>query len=53
LKELVRYIHVNPTRAGFVNKLEALNAYPYCGHNVVMGRKKREWQDADYVLSSF
>jgi len=53
LKELVRYIHLNPVRAGMVEDLTALNRYPYCGHSVVMGKKKRPWQDVDYVLGYF
>jgi REP element-mobilizing transposase RayT len=53
LQELVRYIHLNPLRAGVVPDLAALNSYPYCGHSVLMGRRKRPWQDADYVLHSF
>ena len=31
LLELVRYIHLNPLRAGLVQDMEALNTYPYCG----------------------
>jgi len=27
--------------------------YPYCGHSVMMGKKKRSWQDVDYVLGYF
>ena len=50
LKELVRYIHLNPVRAGIVPGLKELNRYPYCGHSALMGRKKRPWQDVDYVL---
>jgi len=53
LQELVRYIHLNPLRAGVVPDLAALNSYPYCGHSALMGRRKRPWQDADYVLHSF
>jgi len=53
LKELVRYIHLNPIRAGLVKDLEELNRYPYCGHSVLMGREKREWQDINYVLGYF
>ena len=30
-----------------------MNTYPYCGHSVVMGKKKRPWQDVDYVLGYF
>ncbi len=53
LRELVRYIHLNPIRAGIVRTLTELNKYPYSGHSVLMGRKKRPWQDVDYVLSYF
>ena len=53
LKELVRYIHLNPVRTGIVENLKGLNRYPYCGHSSVMGRKKRPWQDVDYVLGYF
>ena len=53
LKELVRYIHLNPVRAGIVSGLKELNKYPYCGHSVLMGTKKRPWQDVDYVLGYF
>ncbi len=50
LLELVRYIHLNPLRAGIVKELKELDKYPYCGHSVLMGKNKREWQDADYIL---
>jgi len=53
LRELVRYIHLNPIRAGIVHNLIELNKYAYSGHSVLMGRKKRPWQDVDYVLSYF
>ena len=53
LKELVRYIHLNPIRARIVRTLSALNKYAYCGHSMIMGRKNRSWQDVDYVLSYF
>ena len=35
LKELIRYIHLNPIRAGVVVNLEELNKYPYCGHSTL------------------
>ena len=50
LLELVRYIHLNPLRAGIVKELKQLDKYPYCGHSVLMGKNKREWQDDDYIL---
>ena len=53
LKELVRYIHLNPLRAKIVSSLAELNAYKYSGHSVLMTSNKNNWQDADYVLSFF
>ena len=53
LKELVRYIHLNPLRAGIVSDLSHLNRYKYCGHTVLMGKRKCEWMDTKYVLSYF
>jgi putative transposase len=38
LLELVRYIHLNPLRAGIVEELKGLNTYPYCGHYALMGK---------------
>jgi REP element-mobilizing transposase RayT len=53
LRELVRYLHLNPVRAGIVSDVGELNGYPYCGHSALMGRKKRPWQDVEYVLGYF
>jgi REP element-mobilizing transposase RayT len=53
LKELVRYIHLNPLRAKIVSSIAALNTYPYSGHAVLTGANKNNWQDADYVFSFF
>lgn len=52
-KELVRYIHLNPLRARLVKNLSQLNRYCWCGHSVVMGIRKNDWQDFDYVLGWF
>ncbi|MBW2143702.1 MAG: transposase [Deltaproteobacteria bacterium] len=52
-KELVGYIHLNPLRAKIVKNMSELDRYPWCGHSVIMGRKKREWQDRNYVLLWF
>jgi REP element-mobilizing transposase RayT len=52
-RELVRYIHLNPLRAHLVNTLSALDRYPWCGHAVLMGRVKYDWQDWKHVLSWF
>lgn len=53
LKELVRYIHLNPLRAKLVSNMNGLNRHKYCGHGVLMGRRKCAWQDRQYVLSFF
>ena len=53
LRELVRYLHLNPLRAGLVQDTKQLNRYPWSGHSALVGRVKREWQDTGYVLSIF
>ena len=52
-RELVRYIHLNPLRAGSVSDVAELDRYPYCGHSALMGKKKRPWQETRYVLGFF
>jgi len=51
--ELVRYIHLNPLRSGWVKDLEGLKRYPWCGFGVLMGRYKNSWQEIDEVLKYF
>ena len=53
LQELVRYIHLNPLRAKVVVDLMELDHYSYCGHSALIGKKKREWQEVEYVLGYF
>ena len=53
LKELVRYIHLNPLRANLVADLKALDRYPFCGHSALMGEKRYQWQDIKYVLGFY
>ncbi|MBN1625369.1 MAG: transposase [Deltaproteobacteria bacterium] len=53
LLELVRYIHLNPLRAGLVSAYKELSRYPYCGHGVITGRQKHEWQDIKFVMQMF
>ena len=52
-KELIRYIHLNPLRAGLVDTLSLLDKYRWCGHSVLMGKFPNNWQDRDYVLKWF
>jgi hypothetical protein len=51
--ELVRYIHLNPLRAKIVKDLNELGRHAYSGHSVLMGKRKRNWQDVEYVLGYF
>ena len=53
LLELVRYLHLNPLRAGVVSSLKELDRYPYSGHSRLMGKIKDQWQDVDTVLALF
>ena len=53
LRELVRYIHLNPIRAGMIKALNELKDFKYCGHGTLMGKIKRDWQDTEYVLGYF
>ena len=40
LLELIRYIHLNPLRAGIVKDLKVLDKYPWTGHSYILGKKK-------------
>ncbi len=51
--ELVRYIHLNPLRAGLVPDLKTLDNHPYSGHGVLMAKVNRDWQNTDKVLELF
>ena len=51
--ELVRYIHLNPLRAGLVESLSALDKYPWCGHAVLLGATKHVWHHSEDTLSWF
>ena len=51
--ELVRYIHLNPIRAGIIQGMVRLDRYKYCGHSALMAKAEREWQDTDMVLWMF
>lgn len=53
LLELVRYIHLNPLRAGLADQLDALDSYPWCGHSVLMGKNELSGQETEEILSRF
>jgi REP element-mobilizing transposase RayT len=50
LLELVRYIHLNPFRAGLVEDLKQLESYRWSGHSALLGKIDRPWQDCRYIL---
>jgi putative transposase len=50
LLELVRYIHLNPVRAGLVDSPED---YPWSSHRVYLGIDKSEVIDPSFVLKQF
>jgi len=53
LLELVRYIHLNPLRAGMVADLDALDHYAWSGHGAILGNGSLEGQEVGTVLALF
>jgi len=53
LLALVRYIHLNPIRAGIIKTMDELDDYPWSGHRTIIGKTKQIWMDTEYVLSEF
>jgi hypothetical protein len=53
LQELLRYVYLNPIRAGMAKDLDELEKFPWSGDGVLMGRYHREFQDADSVFRCF
>ena len=51
--ELVRYIHLNPLRAGLVPTMPKLDAYRWCGHAGIMGHAPLPGQVIDEILKMF
>jgi REP element-mobilizing transposase RayT len=50
LLELVRYIHLNPVRAGLVKRPDS---YQWSGHNCYLGKETLPWLAVDWVLGQF
>lgn len=48
--ELVRYIHLNPVRAGLVKDMRALERFAWTGHRTLVGKVDLPWQE---VLGQF
>jgi putative transposase len=53
LLELVRYIHLNPLRAGVVSSLKELRGYRYCGHSRILGTNGDPWMATGDILKQF
>ena len=53
LQELLRYIHLNPLRAGIVPDYGSLCIYTWSGHAAILGNRAVPWQDTGYILALF
>jgi putative transposase len=53
LLELVRYIHLNPVRAGLVEGMNELDEYEWSGHSVLMGKQELAGQRTAEILRYF
>ena len=40
-------------RAKLVNDYKSLGKYAYCGHSVILGHFKTDWQGVEWVLKLF
>ena len=50
LLELLRYVHLNPVRAGLATSPEN---YPWSSHHVYVGKRDEPWVTTDFALSMF
>ncbi|NLP06117.1 transposase [Candidatus Fermentibacteria bacterium] len=53
LSELIRYIHLNPIRAGLLKKPGDLEDYRWCGHRMLTGSPAPVWMDVRSALGAF
>ncbi len=53
IEEMVRYVHLNPLRAGICTDFDELNQYKWCGHSVVLGGRKWDVQNVNDLLLRF
>jgi len=53
VEELVRYVHLNPVRAGVCPSVALLETYPWSGHAVLVGNRTCEFQHTADVLRRF
>ncbi len=55
-RQVIRYIHLNPVRAGLVESLDALAKWKWCGHGFLLGHSSAEshgFQDRLEALRRF
>jgi REP element-mobilizing transposase RayT len=50
LLELIRYLHLNPVRAGIT---ESVEDYPWSSYRAYLGAEKLPWLTTDWVLAQF
>ncbi len=50
---LMKYIHLNPLKAGLVTNYHELQEYRWCGHGSIIGVRKYLWHNRLYALSKF
>ena len=50
---LMKYIHLNPLKAGLVTDFQELQEYRWSGHGSIIGVRKYLWHNRLYALSKF
>jgi putative transposase len=53
LEHLIRYIHLNPIRAGICKTVRHLDRYPWSGHRAIMENANNGFQEVNQVLRRF
>lgn len=53
LRELIRYVHLNPLRAGLIHSIPSLKSYVWSGHRAMMGLDNYPWMSTREALSRF
>jgi REP element-mobilizing transposase RayT len=53
IEEMIRYVHLNPVRAGVCKGLADLDKYKWTGHSVLLGNQKCAFQDVRTILLRF
>lgn len=51
--QLVRYINLNPLRAGLIQSFDELATYSFASHSFIMGKSRSVWFNPDSVLAYF